>query len=340
MKKLRIFTWNIHGGYLKALAGTGHHIYLPYKPGKGATYLSHRPEGRPYGYAGTAVNKPWPRTVHEIKASDIGRHRYNLVILHTHQQIREEQFRVLSKEQLRLPKVFIFHTPPWIKDFDSRRYREAVPVQEYRKLKKVVHITRYNEKEWHKVHAAAFGKLRPTTVIYHGIQVDPSVHYSGRIKKGITAANYLLERYDNGPIHWKRMHSRLPLVLAGAGPEPVGGIGRIPHHKMRVELAKYRLYYNPTNRSSLPMAMLEAMSAGVPVVARYATEIPNVIHNGYNGFTYRSPDRLASAVRLLLRDKRLAKQLGQNAQRTIRERFVPERFSQQWNQVLAEVTTA
>jgi glycosyltransferase involved in cell wall biosynthesis len=85
--------------------------------------------------------------------------------------------------------------------------------------------------------------------------------------------------------------------------------------------------------------MLEAMSAGVPVVARAMTEMPNIIKNGDNGFVSNKPDVLAERVEMLLHDKALARELGKHARQTIREKFAMDRFVRQWNEVLSEVVT-
>jgi hypothetical protein len=40
MRRLRILTWHIHGGYLNTLTRLEHDWYLPVKPGRGITVIN------------------------------------------------------------------------------------------------------------------------------------------------------------------------------------------------------------------------------------------------------------------------------------------------------------
>ncbi len=78
--------------------------------------------------------------------------------------------------------------------------------------------------------------------------------------------------------------------------------------------------------------------AGVPVVGIAATELPNVIQNGVNGYVDNRPSKLLEVCNTLLRDADLARQWGQAAQRTARERFNITRFVSDWERLLFDLT--
>lgn len=73
----------------------------------------------------------------------------------------------------------------------------------------------------------------------------------------------------------------------------------------------------------LPIALLEAMSLGKPVVTTSVGGIPEVIIDGVNGFLVpaKDPELLAQKIIQLLKDDNLRASFSQNAIRTIREHF-------------------
>jgi glycosyltransferase involved in cell wall biosynthesis len=71
----------------------------------------------------------------------------------------------------------------------------------------------------------------------------------------------------------------------------------------------------PSLSEGLPLALLEAMANGKPIVATRVGGVPEVIADGESGLLVRpgSPDDLAAAVLRLLADRGLAARLGQTA---------------------------
>ncbi len=322
MRRLRIFTWNIHHPYLGALVKTGHDFYFPVKP------------GQPYHYAGAPVEGRLLENVHEIPAEEAREHDYDLILIHTHHELAEERFAVLSKEQQRIPKIMMHHTPPW-------KHPERWLEKFYATLPEVdalVHLTEYNRRHWNEqLNPYIRRDLRQET-IYHGIELDPSILWTGNRAKAVTAMNYFSQRpRDTGPRHWRNVTAHVPCDLFGADSERMGGHGLVTHEEIRRVFAKYRAYFNPTYLSSVPMAMLEAMSVGVAPVSRATTEMPNIITNGRNGFVHRRPGELVESIKRLIADRDLSHHLGAAAQQTIKERFGMVRFLKQWNDLFTEV---
>jgi len=83
------------------------------------------------------------------------------------------------------------------------------------------------------------------------------------------------------------------------------------------------VYVAPTLYENLPIRLLEAMACGVPVVASDVCAIPEVIDNGVNGMLIQpsSVIELADATCCLLGDPNLRRKMGDNARKTVLERF-------------------
>ncbi len=79
----------------------------------------------------------------------------------------------------------------------------------------------------------------------------------------------------------------------------------------------------PSLTEGLPNALLEAMAAGVPVVATAVGGTPEVIEGGVNGLLVprRDPQRLADAIGRLLDDRALAGRMASAGNETVDARF-------------------
>ena len=69
-----------------------------------------------------------------------------------------------------------------------------------------------------------------------------------------------------------------------------------------------------------PIAILEAMAAGVPVVARSVGGIPSLINHEEDGFLYSNIDSACGLVSRLLQDKVLAREIGLKARKRVTEK--------------------
>jgi len=88
-------------------------------------------------------------------------------------------------------------------------------------------------------------------------------------------------------------------------------------------LRRSRIFVLPARWEVLPMALLEAMAAGLPVITTGVGGIAEVVRDGREGLIV--PDgggnALADAVTVLLHNPRLRDQLGQAARNTVGARF-------------------
>jgi glycosyltransferase involved in cell wall biosynthesis len=84
----------------------------------------------------------------------------------------------------------------------------------------------------------------------------------------------------------------------------------------------------PSDYESCPYAVLEAMAAGVPVVATDVGGVPELLDDGVEGLLVprRRADMAAAAVSRILADPELARALGEAGRTRARERHSLERM--------------
>lgn len=104
-------------------------------------------------------------------------------------------------------------------------------------------------------------------------------------------------------------------------------------------LREATLYILPSYLEGLPMGVLEAMAAGLPVVATRVGGIPSVVEDGLNGFLVRpgNASEVAKPVCTLLRDPALRARMGAISRTRISECFLPERVVPQIDYLYAKL---
>jgi len=310
MQRLKILIWHIHGSYLNTLARIDADWYLPVKA------------GRPEGYGGRGPTFDLPAYVREVPAEQVRDLQLDLIIYQTPKNYFEDQFEILSAEQRQLPKIYLEHNTPKPNAVDTRH-----PIDDPEVL--LVHVTHYNRLMWDN------GRT-PTIVIEHSVAIDPSIRYSGHIERGITVINGMQKRpriagYDI----FLQARQLVPLDATGMETEAIGGLGDVPYRELHRRVAEYRFLFSPIRYTSLPLAVIEAMTIGMPVVALATTELPTVIENGVTGYVSCDIDRLINGMHFLLANPQEARQLGAAARAVAGERFGLDRFIRDWNKAFA-----
>ncbi|HEY0586362.1 MAG TPA: glycosyltransferase family 4 protein [Pseudoduganella sp.] len=100
-------------------------------------------------------------------------------------------------------------------------------------------------------------------------------------------------------------------------------LGWVGAESRQQQLALASLYALPSYNEGLPMSVLEAMAAGLPVLATPVGGIPEAVADGVEGFLVEPGDVDALAARLaqLLEDEALARRMGEAARRKVESTF-------------------
>lgn len=142
------------------------------------------------------------------------------------------------------------------------------------------------------------------------------------------------------------------LVLVGDGPEraPLEALARelgvaerlvvtgwIPD--ARRYLPTFDVFALPSLWEGMPLSILEAMHAGVPVVANDVGSVAEAVADGETGFVVVPGDEAALHERLarLLGDEQLRRQLGERGRTLAAERFTAEAMARRYEALYADV---
>jgi glycosyltransferase involved in cell wall biosynthesis len=170
-------------------------------------------------------------------------------------------------------------------------------------------------------------KLRSTL----GIGSQPMILFTGKLvpRKGVDVLLRAL------PQVLREMEVKL--VLAGSGnqqdyqqlAEALGildklrFLGRVPDDTLRLLYSSCDLFVLPSRLEGLGIVILEAMAAGKPIVATNVGGIPEIIESGQNGILVEAGEegKLAGAIVKVLSDNPLARAMGENNKKKVRECF-------------------
>lgn len=312
MKRLKIFTWHIHGSYLYYLSQIPHDIYLPKK------VVAEE------GYLGLTSSYPWPANLHEVPVEDVINNDFDCILFQSHKNYLIDQHQILSARQRDLPKIYLEHDPPRESPTDTIH-----PVNDPNTL--VVHVTDFNRLMWDC-------RNSPTAVIDHGVIIPQDVKYQGDMEKGIVVVNNIQKRGRRlGFDIFNQARQELDLDLYGIGWEIAEGKGEVSHSELPSLMSRYRYFYNPIRYTSLGLSICEAMMVGMPIVGLATAELSTVIENNVSGFISTRPEELIEAAKELNRNKNLARKWGEGARLKAIERFSISRFINDWNNVLSNV---
>ncbi len=173
-------------------------------------------------------------------------------------------------------------------------------------------------------------------VILPGVDLSEWGPWTGGRASVLQVGNFLKER--DLMLGYRVMEESLqglPRTVVGLNPS-------IPDSRMsrnQSDLAslfrEHRVYFHATvfpHEDGYNLSLLEAMASGMPVVALEHPDSP--ITHGRSGFLGENPSSLSESLRLLLKDREKAGELGQNARLEVSRRFPLDRFIETWSTLI------
>jgi glycosyltransferase involved in cell wall biosynthesis len=200
---------------------------------------------------------------------------------------------------------------------------------------------------------------RPSARAAIGIPQDAFVTvWHGRVEIERKGLDLLLEAWSR--ICRDRPHQELRLLLVGTGRDAAKlhqrlDTARLPGviwidefvnecDRIRQYLSAADLYVMSSRQEGFPVAPLEAMACGLPIVATDAPGIPDILEQGELSGGLMVPrddvDALAAAIQHVIEQPNWAKELGKRARRRVEHQFSSEVVGQQLRNVLLSNMTS
>ena len=312
---MRILIWHVHGAWTTSFVHGPHTYLVPVVPGRG-------PDGR-----GRARTYRWPGSAIEVTAEEARDADVDVVVLQ-----RPEELEGLAERWLGgrrpgrdVPAVYVEHNAP------QGRIQEMRHPAADRDDLTVVHVTHFNALFWDTGGT-------PTRVIEHGI-VDPGARYTGEVPRAAVVLNEPVRRGRvTGTDLLPALSEPMPLDVFGIGAGEIGGIEDLPQDALHTEMARRRAYLHPVRWTSLGLSLIEAMHLGMPVAALGTTEVADAVPKEA-GIVSNRVDVLRDGLARLRADPDRAAEMGRAAREAALRRFGLQRFLDDWNRLLVEVTS-
>lgn len=270
----------------------------------------------------------------------------------------------LTKEFVdRFDCVVVMHIPRWIiNNWEAMKHKPVIwrtigqsisareaELKPYRE--KGLKIVRYSPRE-----ERIPGYIGQDAMIRFYIDTD---EFSGWTGEELNVITFGQSMHKRGPacnfVFWHDVTSPFNRKLFGTETEEIipYGKGKVSFDELKRQMRVNRVYfYTGTHPASVTLNFLEASSTGIPLVCigpehgngKYfgsghdLYEIPDLIHNGVNGFVSDDKRELRQYISDLMYDKDLAKKIGSAGREMAIRTFGKEPIKEQWRQYLATLS--
>jgi glycosyltransferase involved in cell wall biosynthesis len=181
----------------------------------------------------------------------------------------------------------------------------------------------------------------PFTLLFSGLLIPRKglptlLEAVALVRREVPAARLRLAGLATMPEHEREIRAAVERLGLADAVELLGGL---PPEGLAREVARAAVVVLVSKQETLPVAILEAMAAGKPVVASPVGGIPRVVADGETGFLvpHGDPALLAERLARLLTDPELRRRFGTTARRAAVSRFTLQSVSGRTLDVYREV---
>lgn len=276
--------------------------------------------------------------IYFAEAGLLAQHMAARGITHLHNHIATASCTVamLASKLAGIPFSFTLHGPDIF--FEPHRWRLDAKIAEARFVACISHFCRAQAmnfsgpEHWEKLHIVHCG-VDPERYPDHPRDDGKRLLFVGRLA-GVKGVPVLLDAVQA----LMDKHPGMSLTLIGDGPERSDlenraarmGLSAVVHfagYKSQTEVAdalsRADLFVLPSFAEGVPVVLMEAMAAAVPVVTTHVAGIPELVEHGTHGILTHPGDAasLATAIDALLGDPVGARQMGAAAREVARRDF-------------------
>jgi 1,2-diacylglycerol 3-alpha-glucosyltransferase len=336
--------------FRQALTRLGHSVFVFAQESNG--YEDHEP----FIFRYPAINLPlagdFPAVIPLSSFIDQLLPTLKLEVIHSHHPVLLGGAAANKADELNLPLVFTFHTQ--YREYSHYFPLPQEIVQEFVKgaidnwlkdyMKKCQHIIVPTD-SMRKQLQEAYGLQDKVSVIPTGIDLEPYRNADGEIVRDrhgwkddrlmISVGRLAPEKNYSTLIEAVALvlpdHPELRVVIVGDGPdredlenyvlelgieERVNFIGKVPFEDVPSYLKAADFFGFSSYTETQGLVSLEALAAGLPVVAIHATGTRDVVEDGKTGIlTEKSSEALAAGIRQLLEDDQVCARFRSEAMR-------------------------
>lgn len=229
-------------------------------------------------------------------------------------------------QYLGLGVAHLEHTMP-----TNQQLRDAVP--ELKKLSADINlfISSTSREQW------GYNDLEGE-VLEHGLDSD-FWKSSGqeRLKVILTVGNDMLNRSEIlGFDIFQRVTSGLPVKIVG----DTKGLSEPAKNEYQLKsfYNNSLIYLNPSRYSPIPMSLLEAALMGCAIVTTDNNLISDIFTDNMDCIMTNDENRMRKELEILLNDSDRCKLIGENARKTVMERFPLNKFVKNWNNIFERIS--
>jgi glycosyltransferase involved in cell wall biosynthesis len=204
----------------------------------------------------------------------------------------------------------------------------------------IVHSTDFNRVMWNNGRA-------PACVVMPAV-ADPGRLFTGDVPAAVTVIDEPLRRVrETGTDLLAEVGRRAPIDVWGVDSDAltakfratarIRGRGPVRRPQFLRQLARRRAYVHTARWTSLDVGLMEAMYAGLPVVA-FASTMASTMVPVEAGVVSADTRTLAAATEMFVADHRAAAAAGKAARDYAVAHFGLKRFQAEWDAVIDELT--
>lgn len=254
---------------------------------------------------------------------------FDLILVQNIQAHMPSAFKIA--QQLNIPILNLWHVLPH-PNTPKTFFTKNIP--EIAQISKQIFISDFNKAAW------GFGNT-DASVVTHCVDSDFWKPADDMVRENVVLSicnDWINRDVFCGFNLWAnvvnfRQQTQLPVRVYGNTP----GLSQ-DTNSIEEALRAYQgasIFLNTSLASPIPCVVLEAMSCGCAVVSTNTCMIPEIIQNGYNGLlcSPNDPNNMRQMITNLLNNPALARELGNNARKTIQEKFKVSDFVDKWNRI-------